>query len=160
KHRDLLPEEDVNLRRWPRLASEYIAGPTAQQDAAKQLIHFAELPVWVLRPSPVGSASILARLNAYQSPERNTVAAAVALEPEPVVELVDVATEFVAPVEIPAETVQELSPREEIAAEPVQQLSPGEQLGAALDALVAAAGELAAASADRRDEALIAFGTE
>src|SRR5215467_11497350 len=29
KHRDLLPEEDVNLRRWPRLASEYIAGPTA-----------------------------------------------------------------------------------------------------------------------------------
>jgi chemosensory pili system protein ChpA (sensor histidine kinase/response regulator) len=146
KHRDLLPEEDLNLLRWPRLASEYIAGPTAQQDVAKQLIQFAELPVWVLRPSPVGSASILARLNAYQSPERNAVAAVVVLEPEPVAEPIEVAAEVMAPVESPAE--------------PLQTLSPHEQLGAALDALVAAAGELAAASADRLDEALIAFGTE
>ncbi|HTN50718.1 MAG TPA: response regulator [Burkholderiaceae bacterium] len=176
KQRDLLPEEDLNLRRWPRLASEYVAGPTPQQDAAKQLIQFAELPVWVLRPSPVGSASILSRLCAFQSPERNAVAAAAALEPE-AAQLVDAETVVATPIEVFPEPMLAVSPQPEAAAqlvdvetvvatpveffpEPAPTLSPREQLDAALNALAAAASELAAASSDRRDQAVMAFATE
>ncbi|HTT11460.1 MAG TPA: response regulator [Burkholderiaceae bacterium] len=153
KRRDLLPEEESSLRRWPRLVSDYVAGPGPLQAAAKQLVVFAEQAVWVLRPSPVGSANILTRLSAYQPAERSVATPATVPAPEVVAYAAEPAPLVAAPVELP----RLAPPLPEPAA---TQTSPQEELDAALNALAAAAGELASASTEGRATALTHYGAQ
>ncbi|HYS13386.1 MAG TPA: hypothetical protein VEN28_08750, partial [Burkholderiaceae bacterium] len=143
KQRSLLPEEQAYLQRWPQLASDYVAGPSPVPAAARRLVHFAEHPVWTLRPSPVGSANILTRLTAYQSPERNVEAAAAALASEVIAHAASEQTQ------VP------VAPPIEVAPEPIEiTTAPQDPLDFALAALADAAGELAAVAPDRRDAVL------
>jgi chemosensory pili system protein ChpA (sensor histidine kinase/response regulator) len=147
QHRCLLPEEEAQLRRWPHLVSDYFCGPSPLKTAANRLVLFAELPLWRLRPSPLGSANIVARLTAYQAPERTAVAAATVLVRDLPAEN---ATPVPAAVEPPIAT-------EAQAPEPA---TTQPSVDSALAALVDAAGELAVAAADQRESALARYRTQ
>ena len=129
QHRALLPEERAHVFSWPNLVAEYLRGPAPLKAAAHRLVQFAELALWRLRPSPVGSANILARLQAYQSPERVAAAAPVTM---PAVEsgapVVATAEPVVASADSAAPTVQPIAATKESAASNVDLGAPAAAL--------------------------------